>query len=58
MYIIYINMYVCKYIYSEVMKTIQCAHPPYHHNSFVLVEHFVCHEPIFVLIIVLINVCM
>ena len=23
------------YIYSEVMKAIQCAHPPHHHNSFV-----------------------
>ena len=68
------------------MKTIQCAHPPHHHNGFVatcrlwtytivvmrrmgaldclhdvtiylyyalcfmLIEHSVCHEPIFVLI--------
>ena len=47
------------------MKTIQCAHPPHHHNGFaakaiamalyyapcfVLVEHSVCHEPISVLI--------
>ena len=23
------------YIYSEVMKTIQSAHPPTHHNGFV-----------------------
>ena len=22
-------------IYSDVMKTIQCAHPPHHHNGFV-----------------------
>ena len=32
-------MYVCIhiyiYIYSDVMKTIQCAHPPHHHNGFV-----------------------
>ena len=26
-------MYI--YIYSEVMKTIQCAYPPHHHNGFV-----------------------
>ena len=37
------------------MKTIQCAHPPYQHNGFVmtcfvLVEHSVCREPISVLI--------
>ena len=24
-----------QYMYSEVMKTIQCAHPPHHHNGFV-----------------------
>ena len=31
------NKYICMYIYiySEVMKTIQCAHPPHHHNGFV-----------------------
>ena len=23
-------------IYSDVMKTIQCAHPPHHHNDFVV----------------------
>ena len=23
------------YIYSEVMKTIQCPHPPHHRNGFV-----------------------
>ena len=22
-------------MHSEVMKTIQCAHPPHHHNGFV-----------------------
>ena len=22
-------------MYSDVMKTIQCAHPPHHHNGFV-----------------------
>ena len=22
------------HIHSEVMKTIQCAHPPHHHNGF------------------------
>ena len=38
------------------MKTIQCGHPPPHHNGsvyyalcFVYVEHSVCHEPISVL---------
>ena len=42
MYCIYTNiLYIYKYIYiyiyihSEVMKTIQCAHPPHHHNDFV-----------------------
>ena len=28
----YIRIYI--HIYSEVMKTIQCAHPPHHHNGF------------------------
>ena len=28
-------MCVCVHIYSDVVKTIQCAHPPYHHNGFV-----------------------
>ena len=28
-------MYIYIYIYSEVMKTIQCTHPPHHRNSFV-----------------------
>ena len=23
-------------MYSEVMKTIQCDHPPHHHNGFVV----------------------
>ena len=27
-------MYI--YIYTDVMKTIQCAHPPYHHSDFVV----------------------
>ena len=27
-------MYI--YIYTDVMKTIQCAHPPYHHCDFVV----------------------
>ena len=26
-------MYI--YLYSDVMKTIQCAHPPRHYNGFV-----------------------
>ena len=34
-YIIYIYKYIYIYIHSEVMKTIQCAHPPHHHNDFV-----------------------
>ena len=29
----YIYIYVN--IYSDVMKIIQCAHPPHHHNGFV-----------------------
>ena len=29
-------MYIFIYVYSEVMKIIQCAHPPYHHNGFVV----------------------
>ena len=28
-------MHICMYISSEVMKTIQCAHPPHHPNGFV-----------------------
>ena len=28
-------MYVCIYMYSEVMKTVQCAHPHHHQNGFV-----------------------
>ena len=30
-------MYICTYIYTynKVKKTIQCAHPPHHHNGFV-----------------------
>ena len=33
-------MYIYVYMYinvcmAEVMKTIQCAHPPHHHNGFV-----------------------
>ena len=56
---IYICTYICMYIYvwyicmctqSSVMKTIECVHPPHHHNGFVLVEHSVCHGPISVLI--------
>ena len=27
--------YIYIYIYSDVMKTIQCTHPPHHHNGFV-----------------------
>ena len=35
-YIIYnIHIYIYIYTYSEVMKKIQCAHPPNHHNGFV-----------------------
>ena len=44
------------YIYSDVMKTIQCAHPPHHLKGsvyyalcFAYVEHSACHEPISVL---------
>ena len=34
---IYIYMYIHIYIYiSDVIKTIQCAHFPHHHNSFVV----------------------
>ena len=25
----------CVFLYSDVMKTIQYAHPPHHHNDFV-----------------------
>ena len=34
---IYLHVYICIYIciYSDVMKTIQCTHPPHHHNGFV-----------------------
>ena len=32
---IYIYIYIYIQIYSDVMKTIQCAHPPHHHNGFV-----------------------
>ena len=39
---IYIYIYICIYIicvyiyiHSDVKKTIQCAHPPHHHNGFV-----------------------
>ena len=35
MYIYYIYIYTCIYIYSDVMKTIQCAHCPHHHNGLV-----------------------
>ena len=30
-------MYIYIYIhtYSDIMKAIQCAHPPHHHNGFV-----------------------
>ena len=28
-------IYTSSYIYSDVMKTIQCSHPPHHHNGFV-----------------------
>ena len=28
-------IYIHIYIYSGVMKTMQCTHPPYHHNAFV-----------------------
>ena len=38
------------------MKTIQCAHPPPHHNGSVYVEHSVCHEPISVLIYIYIYI--
>ena len=30
---IYIYIYINTQIYSDVMKTIQCAHPPHHHNA-------------------------
>ena len=40
------------------MKTIQCAHPPPHHNGSVYVEHSVCHEPISVLIYIYIYIQM
>ena len=33
-YIMYIYIYSV-YIYSDLMKTIQCADPPHHHNGFV-----------------------
>ena len=33
-YYTYIYIYITIYIYSEVMKTIQCAHPPHCHNGF------------------------
>ena len=26
---------MCVCVCSDVMKTIQCAHPPHHHNGFV-----------------------
>ena len=32
---IYIYIYIYTQIYSDVMKTIQCTHPPHHHNGFV-----------------------
>ena len=32
---VYMYMHICMYISSEVMKTIQCAHPPHHPNGFV-----------------------
>ena len=34
---IYMYIYIYIYIYSEVMETIQCAHPPHHRNGFVAV---------------------
>ena len=49
-------------LYNEVMKTIQCTHPPHHRNGFVATCRqlwtasggvhglLVSHEPIFVLI--------
>ena len=41
-YIIYIYICICIYIYyiyiyMYVVKTIQCAHPPHHHNGFVAI---------------------
>ena len=30
-------MYIYIYIYSEVMRTIQCAHPSHHHDGLLLV---------------------
>ena len=36
-YMIYIyNIYKYKYIYNDVMKTIQCTHPPHHQKGFVV----------------------
>ena len=36
---LYIHISISIYLYIErecdVMKTIQCAHPPHHHNAFV-----------------------
>ena len=31
----YIYIYIYISIYSEAMKTVQCAHPHHHHNGFV-----------------------
>ena len=30
-----LSLSLSTYIYSDVMNTIQCAHPPHHHNGFV-----------------------
>ena len=32
-------MYIYIHIYSELLKTIQCTHPPHHHNGLVATGH-------------------
>ena len=31
--LVYLLVDINIYIYNDVMKTIQCAHPPHHHNG-------------------------
>ena len=35
-YIYIYMMYMYIYVYNEVTKTIECTHPPHHHNGFVV----------------------
>ena len=38
------------YTYSEVMKTVQCSHPPHHHNGFLAISQLYIYIYIYIYI--------